>query len=220
MPSKTVHLENACDTKLEVAFSDSTPVLDVDWLIALLQKQLADGVTIEPGETISVGSMLLNVQGDGVSLHLAEPDFKSTPIKWCQGVSQSLQMLRMQKDTVESVKLEQQAEFPDLRSSLIVSKDLGAPSRGLVMDRSAPDEMDTGWFVGLADSDLDYNDAENLTRISVYEAIIMKTDIVDFLALPPGSNVLFHNGELNLRFKGNNLVPVRNSYLYSKYKFA
>jgi hypothetical protein len=84
----------------------------------------------------------------------------------------------------------------------VVGADLTQGLDQLVLERSEPYGSDSGWFVARLDTKLDYDDAANLRRISIYQALLRWPRVAGFLALPIGSRVeaaershISHNGE-------------------------
>ena len=65
------------------------------------------------------------------------------------------------------------------------------------MERQSNEGIDSGWFIGCEDLNHDHNNAENLSCISLYEAVLLYAPILlFFLALPPGSMVIEKDNEL------------------------
>ncbi|RLS36360.1 MAG: hypothetical protein DWH81_12590 [Planctomycetota bacterium] len=103
-----------------LVFDSSIPQLDVVVLASFLEESVEEGIRYEEGELISVGSMLLRVATVDDSFTLQEPDMQSVPIAWRLGVTQSMMLLRLQKDITESVGLEDEMDAPSITSSLLV----------------------------------------------------------------------------------------------------
>jgi hypothetical protein len=188
--------------EFRLEFDSAIPQADVDVLVSFLEESVRGGARYEDGQTIEFGSMIFRLAAVGDVLAAEEPDLLTFPISWKAGITQSLMLLRLQKDIAESVGLGDELDFPSILYSVLVGADLTEGLDTLVLDRAEPYGSDSGWFVGRLDSTIDYNDAANLFRISVYQAIVNWPRIAGFLALPAGSRVetserlqISHNGQ-------------------------
>lgn len=172
-----------------IVFDPAIPQPDIESLISFLEESVQGGTQYTNGDLITYGSMLLRVVETDNYLMLEEPDLRSLPIEWIPGASQSIKLLRLQRDIAESIGLENEITPPSIRWSLLVGADLTQQNEDLILDRVETDDSDSGWFVGNGDTVLDYNDEANLSRISVYQAILNWPQISGFLALPAGCRV-------------------------------
>lgn len=158
------------------------------WLLEWLEHEVANNKRFLPEQTVQVGWSLLTVKqrGDG-TLALFEPDFQSMPIKFLDGVSNTVLHLAVHKFVCESLMLEDELELSPLNHSAIVCSDFGK-HKGLILTRHSPtDGNDSGWFFGCGDPSHNHQSAENLRRVSLYEAAIVLDDrIIPYLALPEG----------------------------------
>lgn len=170
-------------------FDTAVPQADIQILTSFLEESVEEGTRYNDKDLITIGSMLFRVSIVNDSLTLEEPDLQSLPIEWKEGITESMKLLRLQKDIAESVGLEDEIESPSIRSSLLIGADLTQQDEQLVLERVKTSDSDSGWFVGRRDSVLDYDDEGNLKRISVYQAILNWPKIAGFLALPAGCRV-------------------------------
>ncbi len=163
---------------------------DVEWLLEFLEKSVDSGTKYRTQEIIRIGwTDTLIEQVDNNHLRLLEPDWTGRmPIEYIPGVTQTLAHLRRQKDVVESLGLGEHLSFPTIRQSALVCDQLGARDCGII-ERVHPDGHDSGWFFGCNDPAHDHSDARVLKRISLYEIGCRIPGIVQFCALPPGSNL-------------------------------
>jgi len=188
METLAIRFSAASQPEICLKFDAVIPREDIAELVSFFEQSVDGGARYRGGELIELRSMILRIVPAEGGLSIEEPDLCGVPISWAPGVTQSLRLLRLQKDVAESVRLGAELNFPTIRQSLIFGIDLGAPD-ALVLERCEPADHDSGWFVGRLDSELDYNQVPNLRRISVYEAILGWPRIAGFLALPPGSRV-------------------------------
>lgn len=202
---------NHPDFKLEV--DSAIPQVDVDLLGFFLQQSVQGGTRYGDGQTIEFGSMLLRLLASDDYLTLQEPDLQSIPISWTSGITNSMKLLRLQKDIGESVGLGGQLDFPSIRSSLLVGADLTELVDMLVLERTQPVGLDSGWFVGRLDTESDYNNPASLERISVYQAILHSPHIAGFLALPTGCRVEISGRSTAISYNGQLLKIQKGSFM-------
>jgi hypothetical protein len=187
---------------------------DIAILTSHLRLSVATGTTYNDGETLQFGSMLCRFRKVDGSLVMQEPDLKAVPIFWVDDMSSSLRLIRLQKDICESVGLVDGLDFPSVRASLLRGTDVTGYSKNLLLERTPGEDLDTGWFIGLADSEIDYNDHLNLERISVYQAILDLPQIAGFLAFPQGYRIETSKTRSRLWYNGNELSIQKGSLLH------
>jgi hypothetical protein len=185
----TTNCSNYQHPEFLLVFDSLVPQCDIDVLASFLEKSVEQGTQYDDGDTIAFGSMLFLVASVDNLLILHEPDLQSLPIAWKLGITQSMKLLRLQKDVVESVGLEDEIDSPSIRSSLLIGTDLTDEGKKFILERITPVDSDSGWFIGRPDSMLDYNNEVNLNRISIYQAIMNWPQIAPFLALPAGCRI-------------------------------
>jgi hypothetical protein len=199
--------------EFDIIFDSVIPDEDVDWLVSILQQAVRDGMRCTHGELLELGSMLLRLNLVEGRFVIEEPDLRGIPIAWTHGVTESLKRLRLQKDVADSLGLLSEINFPTIRQSVIVGKDLETMSREFVLDRLPPEASDSGWFIGKLHPQLDYNDPSNLVRISVYQTILNWPPAAWFLALPEGTRIeVFQKGFMVFRNE-ERLFPRKGSLL-------
>lgn len=186
---------------------------DIGSLAAALVQWVRQGRRFESGSLIELGSTLLRVAAKGQYLTLEEPDYVKFPISWTPGPCRSLRLLRLQQNIVESVGLASELTFSPIRLSLTIGLDLSKATDGLVLQRSDPETMDSGWFLGALGSPLDYSQPGNLQRISVYQAILSWPRIAGFLALPTGCRVEMSLSGMRVARQGIPLELQQGSFL-------
>lgn len=190
---------------------------DVEWFISWLEESVAEGVRFKPGQSCQVGWSVTEVrQHESGDLTMWEPDMRSLPIEWLEGVSHTLMQLRVQKDVVESVMGAEELSFPSIRQSVIICNRLGR-DRDVVIERVEPNGADSGWFCGCRQESHDHNDAHELRRVSLFEAAFRHApQIVPYMALPPGMLVYLSAGAPALFRSGQPLEIRTGSYLAEK----
>lgn len=200
----------------ELAFRvDAALILesDIDWLVCTLESMVASGSRFMSGQTIQIGwgCLKFGVLAEG-SLRLLEPDYTSKPpIEFVDSVTQTLSHLRLQKDIVESYFGIEEIAFPSLMESCIVCTN--AEAADVVMDRMAAEPPDSGWFIGCTRESHDHNDLENLTKVSVYEAVQRFPAAIGFLALPFGVFLKSTPGDIRILLGDVEITPKEASYV-------
>lgn len=190
---------------------------DARGVAAYLEEKVGEGVTFLPGETVQVGWMETVVDREGDYLTLSEPDFVSMPYQWAPGLNKTLQHLRLHRDYCDSFGLLDKIMLSSIRHSVIVGRDLAKTVDSFVMERSKPANSDSGWFVGSADTALDYCDARNLQRISLYELGLHHPRTIAWLGLPEGVKIGFSRENFELRYLGTLLHATTGSLLQRLY---
>lgn len=197
--------------------------VDVDIFASFLEESVREGTRYADGELIQFGSMLLRLVTSDGFLTLQEPDLrtmpiswtdgKTDPVTWTEGVTNSLTLLRLQKDTGESLGFEDELDFPSIASSIVVGADWTEGLDSLFLDRTESEGEHSGWFVGRPDGEMDYDDADNLQPISLYQAILEAPHIAGYLAMPTGCRVLMSGQSLTFWYDGRPLKIVKGSFL-------
>jgi hypothetical protein len=199
---------------------DDTSALSasLQWLLGWIESEVAGGRRFLPEQTVSVGWSVLEIRQrtDG-KLALFEPDFHSMPIRFVDGVSNTLLHLLLQKSVNESLDLEKGLAIPSLLDSAIICTGFGS-TEGFVMSRVTPKSRDSGWFFGCDSKVHNHQSPDALRRVSLYEAATRYDDrTIPFLALPPDVFVGF-GGTVPCFSSGGRALEIRHgSYLHRKY---
>ena len=206
-----IELHGAC---IAIRCDDSIPNEDVKWLAAMLEDAIRDGAIYRSGDVVQIGWMVNTLlPWKDKALALMEPDMSSFPIKWIPGVTHTLRHLRRQKDTAESLGLDNEIKFPSIRESGLLGVDVEAHTNGIILERAEAGENDSGWFAGSLHSRLDYNDPCNLRRCSLYEIAIACPSIVSFVALPVGTRIELSGGGVLISKDGSEVAARAGSFL-------
>ncbi|MES2039039.1 MAG: hypothetical protein V4495_14485 [Pseudomonadota bacterium] len=187
---------------------------DVAWFKKVLEDMVASGEKFKDAETILVGSMVLKiaVTKDG-TYRLLEPDMKSMPIKFVDSIATTLKIIRRQRETVASLDGTEVPDFSPLTGFLLIEENaLQAPA--MVMSRHNAKRLGgTGWVLSDA-TKKPANTTEKMQAMSVYEAILYRPDMLDFLALPEGYTVFVKNRrDFTLAKEGKPMQVRKGSYL-------
>jgi hypothetical protein len=205
--------------EFRIAYDPAVVVIadDVKWFLGWLEESVGGGARYAAGQTCQIGWAITQVRHDGDDLSIWEPDMRDLPIAWSESVSYTLAHLRIQKDVVESVLDPDELSFPSMLESAVICDRLGQ-GEDLVMERVEPAGADSGWFFGCREDGHDHNDAAELQRVSLYEAVIRHApQIIPYLALPPGILVGVGPGGPTLFHQGEPLHPRPGSYLAKRH---
>lgn len=206
--------------EFQITIDSSIVVLDSDaeWFLRGLEEAVSQGERYSSGQTCQVGWMINEVrQHESGDLTWWEPDMRSFPVNWQEGINITLVQLRTQKDVVESVLTAEDITFPSLRQSAIICSRL-EQSQNIIMERCESKELDSGWFFGCQLKDHDHNNIADLQRVSLYEAAVrFAPQIVPYLALPAGILVALKDGVPVIYRNGEPLTFQSGSFLATKY---
>ena len=199
--------------EFQILCNESVSDRDVNWLVTSLEKTVRDGTRYVDGDLLALGSALLRIRARAGTLILQEPSPGEIPIQWRDGVTDSLRLLRLQKDVAESLRQLDRIDFARLRESLLMGIDVGHDAQEFLLERAERNVSDSGWFIGLLCSGLDYGDPDNLRRVSVFEAISNCPRIAGFLALPTGTRVVLAKDRVTVTYFNEPLIPTKGSLL-------
>jgi hypothetical protein len=187
---------------------------DVALFKETLEKMVEHGERFKPGETIQIGPMVLKLESDTSGmLRLMEPDMKSMPIKFVNSVATTLLLVRRQRDTVSSVNAEAIPEFISIMQPIFIVRN-ALQSRMLRLTKVPfGDSGVNTWLLTDAAAKSEPSQ-EDVQPMSVYEALLTRPDIFDFLALPENYIVVVEKrGKFALFEDGKSVTPIKGSYL-------
>lgn len=165
------------------------PQVDATWLIGYLEDAVAEGTVFAPGETIQIGWMITRIEvAPAGRLTLYEPDLRSLPVRFVPGTAATLRHLRAQRNLADAYGLGEVLRFPSIADSAIACTHYDH-GHDWVLSRVEPE-----WFVGCALDSHDHDDPSSLARISLYQIAMRVPEIIEYLALPPGSEVIVRRG--------------------------
>lgn len=102
------------------------------------------------------------------NLYFFEPDYYKTPINWIVEIEKTIKLIRYQLDTEKSFSLEYDRRELTVRNSLLIGNDVLINSNEIFMTRTdSSNEMDSGWFIGNINTNLDYTNISNMKKISL-----------------------------------------------------
>ncbi|AYZ62967.1 hypothetical protein EGY31_06715 [Burkholderia multivorans] len=211
---RTVNCKRFDHPEFQIQVSDRTiPAVDIGWLLRFLEQSVAGGERFRAGETLQIGWMLtmLEVGKDDI-LRIMEPDMKAIPIEFIDSVDSTLKHLRNQKDIVASVALTQEPDFPSLRQSAVVHVDYKSAS-SVLLTRYPARETDSGWTLTDLNDEAGSQDPSRYVKISLYQLGVNRPDLVQFLALPSGMQVVVAGSTIRVKDSDGEIQPVPGSYL-------
>jgi hypothetical protein len=190
------------------------PPQDAEWLVSLLERQVAGGAIYRDGETLQVGWMINRFVGAaGGELRLNEPDMKNVLVTIVDSMTLTLKHLRAQKDVYESCSLKKPILFPSIQHRIVVHRSY-VTLQNLFLGRDAPHDDDSGWVLQSVPPQDVSTFRDNYETISLYELGRRRPDLIPFLALPEGTGVHIAAGDaIRILADGSELIPRSGSYL-------
>ncbi|WP_157687118.1 immunity protein Imm33 domain-containing protein [Burkholderia lata] len=187
--------------------------MDIGWLLQFLEQSVAGGERFRAGETLQIGWMvtMLEAAEEG-ALRIMEPDMRAIPIEFIDSVDSTLKHLRNQRDMAASVAPAQEPDFPSLLQSAVVHVDYkGAGS--VLLTRYPARETDSGWTLTDPDDEAGSQDPSRYVKISLYQLGVNRPDLIQFLALPSGLQVVVAGSTIRVMDAGGEIQPAPGSYL-------
>jgi hypothetical protein len=214
--------QNCCEHRhpeISIECDDASALAPtMKWFLGWIENEVARGRRFLPEQSIEVGWSLLEIhqRTDG-TLGMFEPDFKSMPAKFVDGVSNTLLHLLIQKSVAESLGLGGEIATPSMRDSAVICTNFGL-TKGFIMSRVCAKAGDSGWFFGCDNPEHDHQSPDALRCVSIYEvATCHDNRVIPFLGLPPDTFVGFADGVPFFSRGEAELVIRPGSYLGQKY---
>lgn len=114
---------------------------------------------------------------------------RAIPVQWVSGITETLRQLMLQIFMLDSVSLRPKISMPQMTQSLIACSRYTEPSFFMTRTK-AIDKADCGWFIGCLDQHHDHKDANNLKRVSLYEAFVQQRGIQGLVSFPVGAMIV------------------------------
>ena len=198
-----------------VKIEDSTPEFLVDFLLDWLEEYIMSGVKVSNEETLQYGFSLLRFKIINEALFIEAPDYVSLPLRWTENLSKMFYIFKEQKYTIESYDLELQGAR--IQDTAIVGKYF--EDEPFLMSRNIPSDKnpkDSGWFIGSLKNDVDNNDPNNLSLMSLYEVGLKQPLLLPYLFFPVNCIIVFKNGQIKILKDEFVIEPKEGSYSYKK----
>jgi hypothetical protein len=177
--------------EITLQFRQPRPVPVEQMLLGYFERGVAEGKRFAPGETVQIGwaTLRLCARPDR-TLGVEERD----PAGWVESCDQSLMATWLQKEIVSSVGPVDRIAFPAQHQTAIAC-DRVLTSTTMLLVRSAPrDRDDSGWTITCGDVDHDHNQPSSLHAGPIVDLTFRLPFVTQFLALPPGCDVLVQPG--------------------------
>lgn len=181
--SGSVHCPVVC------LFADSSQSLG-QIVVSEIEDHIKSGGVFNEGDTFQVEWSINRFKKRDTCLLLQEPDMETLPVKSIDGSVQSLRHLKLQNQMVASCGLEGLESFASMAETALIGKDVCDNDKQLLLSRSTSQGGMSEWFIGKFQSGLDYESAENLEHLTLYEAAIRYPLAIQFFALPNETKVL------------------------------
>jgi len=170
---------------------------DLEWYINLLEDNVKAGTIYKPDDLIQTGCMINKVVPSiSENLKLQEPDLERFPIRYIDSITNTLKILRIQKEIGENLNMIGMVSFPSIFESGIICNGILSDCEATIhrMKIDDNDPHDSGWFVGCSDSSHDHNNPENLLRTSLYDIFLKVPNLIKYFALPDGTYIEIKKG--------------------------
>ncbi len=198
-----------------IEVDEDVPEFLVAYLADWLESYIQSGAKIENEQTLQFGFSLLKFRIANRTLTIDGPDYESIPFKWTNDLTKTLLVFKEHKFTVESYDLE--SEYSKLQDTVLIGKGFEEePFMFRKDDASENNPEDSGWFAGSLREDIDNDDPENISMISLYELVLKQPLVLPYLAFPEGCIILFENETVEIINDEYYLEPIEGSYVYEK----
>ena len=162
----------------------------VDWFCRWIENYIAGGAEISDGQTLQIGYSLVRCTVKLNILRLESPEFGSMPIRWDANMAPVFQILGWHKYIPESFSFA--PDIPTLGQTAIVGKNFDQfPMFGNRLDSTNPN--DSGWFFGSTLDNVNNNDPDQLSTVSLYEAMLSIPQMVPYLSMPTDCQIMFNS---------------------------
>lgn len=172
--------------------------LHANVLLNSIENMVAGGEVLKPGETFQFGWLTLEIRAfDAGRLTLFEPDLRAFPIEYTPGANAAIRHMMVQLFTLDSFGIERaRMLIPKMRETVMVC-DRFADAPVFFMTRNDPINHtgDTGWYMGCMDPEHDHDTREHLECISLYEAVLKRSDIAQWIVLPTEAKVFLNRDD-------------------------
>jgi hypothetical protein len=200
-----------------IVFRRELPVPGLEkMLLSYFESAVAKGTVFKSGQTVQIGWATLRLKDrDDGTLGVLEPDVLHE-LKWIESVDQSLFETWRQKEVLESVGLQDRADYPRQALQAIVCSNV-TESREFILGRTEPTgPTDSGWFIGCTDESHDHQLADALRAVPLIEIAVNLPPLAQFFALPAGTDVLISTpGRIRAKvfLDGEERLAASGSYL-------
>lgn len=182
-------------------------------LLRYFEESVAAGTLFKAGQTVQLGWATLRLlqRTDG-TLGVLEPDLRDG-LKWVEGVDQSLFETWKQKEVLASLGLVEQAQFPRPALQAVVCTRAFEDATTMLGRTEAHAQTDSGWFIGCLDDAHDHHREDALTVMPLVEVATRAPELIQFFALPAGSDLVITPDSVRVFIDGEARDPEPGSYL-------
>ncbi len=166
--------------------------LHANVLLGSIENLVANGEVLKPGETFQFGWLTLQIRAlDADRLTLFEPDFRSPTVEYVPGANAAIRHMMVQLFTLDSFGIERaRMMMPNMRQTVMACERFAdAPIFFMTRNEPINHTDDSGWYMGCMDPDHDHNTHETLDCLTLYEAVLKRSDIAQWIMLPTEAKV-------------------------------
>jgi hypothetical protein len=194
--------------------NDELPQFLSTWLADWLKDYIEKGVDFLNDQTIQFGCWRVKCLVNDRKMRLEGPKSGELPLQWIDDVSTVLYSMMIHKYIPESFDLE--FDIPAIDDTVTVGKHFAESPMFMNRLEHIDNGLDSGWFLGSTRDDVDNNDPQQLSCMSLYEALLKAPWIHDFLSLPVGTQVIFETDVPVVCRDFNQVNPLPDSYFASR----
>ena len=212
-----VALDNKVIQTFIYSVEDSIPDPLTDWFSGWISKYVEERA-LEAGanafkdkEFIRFGWSRLRIRLVQKILTLEAPDFRTFPVEWKQDLTIVLQIAVLHNQVPESFELKSQSTFLD--DTAVV----GEAFDQLPMFMSRSEQVEdagghSGWFMASMSEEVDTTDESKFKIMSLYEAAVKAPHILEYLAMPEGTQIVFENANPKVLHNNQDLSSIKDHY--------
>lgn len=184
-------------------------------LETFLAEQVSAGVVFEPGESLQLFWIWLQIEKDDSHLQVTAPRFHAMPMEFVADCSDSLNLIAQQRYIADS--FEAQYGWCSCMQYAIVIDNLYSCTDWYMHRTDAEEGNSSGWYVGAEDSQLDVDSRDNLRLVSLWELFCRRPEIGLFFLLPTGWHVHFYDRPVVYN-DGEEATAQKGSFFDRKYQ--
>jgi len=217
MKTIDVTLNNQYVQTFIYAVADNIPESLTEWFSGWIEKYIDERTgntgpaAFKDKEFIRFGWSRLRVRLAQKILTLEAPDFQKFPVEWKKDLTIVLQIAVLHNQVPESFELDAQSTFLD--DTAVVGESFD--KMPMFMSRSEQVEEaggHSGWFMASMSEDVDTTDESKFRIMSLYEAVVKAPHILEYLAMPQGTQVVFKEPIPTVMHNNKDLSSINDHY--------
>ncbi len=217
MKKLEVALDNEYIQTFIYSVADNIPDSLAEWFSGWIEKYIRErvkevgAVAFKDKEFIRFGWSRLRVRLIQKILTLEAPDFQKFPVEWKKDLTIVLQIAVLHNQIPESFELEAQSTFLD--DTAVVGEAFDTMPMFISRSEQAEEASGhSGWFMASMSADVDTTDESKFRIMSLYEAVVKAPHILEYLAMPEGTQVVFKEAIPTVLHNNHDLSSIKDHY--------